>query len=81
MATPQSCSRQRAIVACVQVGAVLGVSYAQQSADIVNLNVAGFVWVLQVDASDSSITLMCPHATPPPGSLFIVGTVRKTVAA
>jgi Pre-mRNA cleavage complex II protein Clp1 len=42
-------------------------------------NVAGFVWVQQVDAADDSMSLMCPHGTPPPTLCFIAGSIKRNL--
>ena len=63
----------------MQVGQLLGVSYTEDPAKMALTNVAGFVWVQQIDTSDDSITLMCPHATPPPTLCFIAGSIRRNL--
>lgn len=57
----------------------MGVSYTDNGADIVRTNVAGFVWVQQIDFEDNSIALMCPHVTPPPTFCLIMSAVKRNL--
>ena len=64
---------------CVQVGSLVAVCYTQEPSQLAKTNVAGFVWIQQVDTSDDSITFMCPHPTAPPSKCFVIGSIRRNL--
>ncbi|XP_010535921.1 PREDICTED: protein CLP1 homolog isoform X2 [Tarenaya hassleriana] len=54
---------------------VLAISYAQEPDQIISSNVAGFVYVTEVDVQRKKITYLAPSAGELPGRLLIVGTL------
>lgn len=80
MHTACACRQDKCVrVAVVQVGQLLAVCYTDDPAQLAVTNVAGFVWVQQVDFDDDSLSLMCPHATPPPTNSFILGSIKRNL--
>jgi Pre-mRNA cleavage complex II protein Clp1 len=62
-----------------QAGLILAVSYAQDAHEIAASNVAGFMWVQQVDVDDGSMSVICPHHSTPPSTCFLMGSIRRNL--
>ena len=58
------------------VGAVLGVSHAPTLQEVPNYNVAGFVFVENIDERNQKLIIQCPCPGPLPGRFFIFGSVK-----
>ena len=58
------------------VGAVLGVSHAPTMEEVPNYNVAGFVFVENIDERNNKLIFQCPCNGPLPGRFLIFGSVK-----
>lgn len=58
------------------VHSVLAVSHAQKAEDVVAANVAGFLWVTDVDTARGTITYHAPCAGPLPSTILIMGDLK-----
>uniref|UniRef100_A0A7S4PCY1 Protein CLP1 homolog n=1 Tax=Paramoeba aestuarina TaxID=180227 RepID=A0A7S4PCY1_9EUKA len=58
------------------VGAVLGVSHSPTMEDVPNYNVAGFVFVENIDERNNKLIFQCPCPGPLPGRFLIAGSVK-----
>ena len=56
--------------------AVMGVSYSTEAGQLVQRNVAGFVFVSAVDVQKKTVTLLTPAPGPLPSMCFLTGTVK-----
>jgi len=55
---------------------VMAVSFATDSASLLQHNVAGFVYVSQVDTQKRNLTLLCPSPGPLPSTFFLTGSIK-----
>lgn len=56
--------------------ALLGVSHAKQPQQLLSVNIAGFIYVTDVDPSRGTLTYLAPCAGPLPGKLLLLGSLR-----
>ena len=59
--------------------AVMAVSYSTEAGQLVQRNVAGFVFVSAVDVQKKTVTLLTPAPGPLPSMCFLTGTVKWSV--
>ncbi|PNW85613.1 hypothetical protein CHLRE_03g194800v5 [Chlamydomonas reinhardtii] len=59
--------------------AVMAVSHAPTPDQILNMNVAGFVLIKDVDTARGTVTLVAPAAGQLPGRYLITGTLRSSI--
>jgi polyribonucleotide 5'-hydroxyl-kinase len=55
---------------------VCAVSHAATSAELLNANVAGFIYITDVDMNARRVTYLAPTAGPLPGRLLVVGAIK-----
>ena len=58
------------------VHSVLAVSHATDADDILSANIAGFVWVTDVDTVKGRVTYHAPSAVPLPSHNLIFGDLK-----
>lgn len=63
----------------MQVGQLLAACYTSDPTQLAVTNVAGFVWVQQVDFDDDSMSIMCPHSSAPPTMCFVAGSIKRNL--
>ncbi|XP_057541002.1 protein CLP1 homolog [Amaranthus tricolor] len=54
---------------------VLAVSYAKNQEEIISSNVAGFVYITDIDVQRRKITYLAPSAGELPGRILLLGTL------
>eukprot|EP00878_Enallax_costatus_P020432 GHUV01021603.1.p1 GENE.GHUV01021603.1~~GHUV01021603.1.p1 ORF type:complete len:399 (+),score=77.73 GHUV01021603.1:540-1736(+) len=55
---------------------LLAVSHAQTPDQVLSSNIAGFVWVSNVDVTKNIVTCLLPTAAPMPGKYLIAGAIK-----
>lgn len=58
------------------VHSVLAVSHAETVDDVLRTNVAGFIYVTDVDVTKGRVTYMAPCPGPLPGKLLLTGSIK-----
>lgn len=58
---------------------LLAVSHAQTPDQVLSSNIAGFVWVSNVDVTNNTVTCLMPTAAPMPGKYLIAGSIKTFV--
>lgn len=59
----------------------MAVSYTPDGMGIALSNVAGFMWIQQVDISVGSMSVICPHHSAPPTALLLMGSIHRSLDA
>ncbi|KAG0487428.1 hypothetical protein HPP92_009523 [Vanilla planifolia] len=58
------------------IHSVLAISYAKDPDQIISSNVAGFVYVMEIDMESKRITFLAPCPGEPPSKVFVMGTMK-----